>query len=137
MVYDDYAHHPTEIKATLKAVKTVAENKMIAVFQPHRYTRLHELWDSFLTSFDDADTVIVCDVYPAGETPIANVSGSCFANALSALDKKVFYVSDLNHLPNVIKEQVSPKDTVVYLGAGSISSASKDLVQKLKGKKIC
>ena len=137
MVYDDYAHHPTEIKATLKALKTVAENKVIAVFQPHRYSRLHELWDSFLTSFDDADTVLVCDVYPAGESPIPNISGSCFKNALACLGKKVFYVSDLNQLPDTIKELISPKDTVVCLGAGSISSASKELVQKLKGKKIC
>lgn len=137
MIYDDYAHHPTEIKATLKALKTVASNQVIAVFQPHRYTRFQDLWDSFLTAFGDADIVLVCDVYSAGESPIPNISGSIFAQSLKALGKKVFHVPDLNQLADIVSEHVLPKDVVVCLGAGSISSASKDLVQKLKGKKIC
>ena len=137
MVYDDYAHHPTEIKATLKALKTVSKNKLIAVFQPHRYTRLHDLWDTFLTSFSDADTVLVCDVFPAGEAPIPNVSGSRFSQDLLSSGKTVIYVSDMKELPDLIQKQISQKDIVVYLGAGSISSASKELIQKLKGKKIC
>lgn len=137
MVYDDYAHHPTEIKATLNALKTVAENKVIAVFQPHRYTRLQDLWDSFLTSFEAADTIIVCDVYPAGEPPIPNISGEKFTQSLKELGKKAIYASTLDQLPDIVANHVSPKDIVAYLGAGSISSASKDLVQKLKGKKIC
>ena len=136
-VYDDYAHHPTEIKATLKALKTIAEEKVIAVFQPHRYTRFHDLWDSFLTSFSDADTVLVCDVYPAGECPIPQVSGDCFTEALSRLGKKAVYVSDLKQLPTIVSQHISQNDIVVYLGAGSISNASKELIQKLKGKKIC
>ena len=110
---------------------------MIAVFQPHRYTRLHDLWDTFLTSFSDADTVLVCDVFPAGEAPIPNVSGSRFSQDLLSSGKTVIYVSDMKELPDLIQKQISQKDIVVYLGAGSISSASKELIQKLKGKKIC
>lgn len=137
MVYDDYAHHPTEVKATLKALKTISSGKVIAVFQPHRYTRLHDLWDSFLTSFNDADTVLVCDVYSAGETPIPNISGESFTSALTATGKNAIFVPSLDKLADIVQNQIAQNDTVVCLGAGSISSASKDLIQKLKGKKIC
>jgi len=129
-VYDDYAHHPTEIRATLKALKATAPKQLIAVFQPHRFSRLHDLWDDFLTAFNDADRVLVCPVYPAGETPIPDITGDRFATILSEHHKSVSFVSDLDRLSEFLPPDMGPGDTLVCLGAGSVSAAAKDLVKK-------
>lgn len=136
-LYDDYAHHPVEIKATLKAVKTSAKGRVVAVFQPHRYTRLQELWADFLTAFELADVVYVCDVYPAGESPIEGINGRCFTEELSRTHPNVIFVPDLKELGNILKTQVKEKDTVICLGAGSISATAKKIIHELKGKKLC
>ena len=137
VVYDDYAHHPIEIQATLKAVKTAAHGKVIAVFQPHRYTRLRDLWDSFLKAFDRADVVLVCDVYSAGETSIEDVNSARFVQELSRTHKNVAYISGFEQLPDMILKNAVAEDTIVCLGAGSISAQSIELVKKLKGKRLC
>ena len=136
-IFDDYAHHPVEVQATLKAVKTGAPNHVVAVFQPHRYTRLRDLWGEFLKSFDMADTVLVCDVYPAGESPIDEINGQKFAEALAKCHKRVAFVPDLNQLPDFVAKVIEPQDTVVCLGAGSISAQSVALVKALKGVEAC
>ena len=74
IVLDDYAHHPAEVRATLAAARGIFKRRVVAVFQPHRYTRLRDLFDEFLTAFDDADVLYLIEVYPAGEEPIADVS---------------------------------------------------------------
>src|SRR5262249_58158437 len=74
MVLDDYAHHPAEVRATLAAARAAFRRRIVAVFQPHRYTRLRDLFDEFLGAFDDADVVYLCEVYPAGEEPLLEVS---------------------------------------------------------------
>lgn len=133
-VYDDYAHHPVEIQATLKAVRNGTQGRVIAIFQPHRYSRLRDLWDDFLVSFGEANIVLVCDVYDAGEEPIQNISGEKFAQALSVRHPKALYVPDFQALPQLVSGQIRPYDTVVCLGAGSISAQSVELVKALKGK---
>ncbi len=135
MVYDDYAHHPTEIKASLKALKENTQGRVIAVFQPHRYSRLHDLWDDFLTAFSDAYQVIVTDVYAAGEKPIDGVSGSAFAQVLQLNHPRVVYCPSLEDLPALIDSKMRPLDTVVYLGAGSISAHAVRLVKVLKKRR--
>lgn len=131
-VYDDYAHHPTEIKATISAVK-VLNKKIVAVFQPHRYSRFAGLWDEFLAAFDDADEVFITDVYAASESPIEGASPEIFSEKLS---KKI----PCTHLKGSISEvasQLIPKlhsgDIVVGLGAGTITTLGKDFLT-LKGE---
>ena len=84
IVLDDYAHHPAEVRATLAAVRASFKRRVVAVFQPHRYTRLRDLFDDFLSAFDDADVLYLFDVYPAGEEPIADVSSRRLYEALRA-----------------------------------------------------
>ena len=135
-IYDDYAHHPVEIKATLKALRHGA-NHLTAIFQPHRYSRLRDLWGEFLEAFDIADRVLVCDVYPAGESPMENITAARFAQELSSRHKNVMYVSNFDSLPDTLRSNLDANDTVVCLGAGSISAQSIALVKALKGKRVC
>ena len=132
-VYDDYGHHPTEIKATLKAVRENTKGKVIAVFQPHRYTRLQDLWDSFLTCFTDADEVYVCDVYGAGETPIEGITAPAFARMLNKTHGHATYLPFLEDLTG-LTERYTSADTLVCLGAGSISAQITALLESLKGE---
>lgn len=131
-VYDDYGHHPTEITATLKAVRESTQGKVIAVFQPHRYTRLRDLWDGFLACFENADVVYVCDVYSAGEEPIEGVTAPTFAQVLSQTHGQVKYLPVFDDLVN-LTHGYTMYDTLVCLGAGSISSQITTLISSLKG----
>lgn len=137
VIYDDYAHHPVEIQATLKALKTAKSGRVIAIFQPHRYTRLRDLWRDFLMAFDHADMVWICDVYAAGEAPLEGISSDRFTQDLSVRHPNVLYIPDFESLPDIIRHQVMSGDTIVCLGAGSISAQSVVLIQKLKGKHLC
>jgi len=127
-VYDDYAHHPTEIKATLSSMSVLRDKNIIAVFQPHRYTRFHGLWDEFLTSFEGADKVFITDVYAASESPIEGISSQEFA-------KKLSETIPCEHLKGSIAdvaEQLLPRlkvgDVVIGLGAGTITTLGKDIL---------
>ena len=131
-VYDDYGHHPTEIAATLKAVRESTQGKVIAVFQPHRYTRLRDLWDGFLACFENADVVYVCDVYSAGDEPIEGVTAPTFAQVLSQTHGQVKYLPVFDDLVN-LTHGYTMYDTLVCLGAGSISSQITTLISSLKG----
>ncbi len=133
-VYDDYAHHPIEVQATLKAVRDSARGKVIAVFQPHRYTRFRDLWDDFLTCFENADEVYVLDVYAAGENLIPGITAPSFVQALEAKAKKAKYLPSLEKLKDIATEMTS-LDVIVCLGAGSISAEITALLKKEKGLK--
>lgn len=133
-VYDDYGHHPIEIAATLNALRESTDGKIIAVFQPHRYTRLRDLWDSFLTCFHEADSVYVCDVYGAGETPINGITAPAFAEALAQKHEQVAYLSDFSDLIS-LTSGMTAHDKLVCLGAGTISAQMSDLLASIqKGK---
>ena len=133
-IYDDYAHHPIEIKATLNALKSSVKGKIIAVFQPHRYSRFSDLWDDFLTCFEDADEVLVMDVYAAGETLISGVTAPAFVQALELKDKRSSYLVSVEGLKEK-DSSLTKADTVVCLGAGSISAEITQLLKKEKGLK--
>ncbi len=122
-VYDDYAHHPVEIKSTLKAGREVAENsKVIAVFQPHRYSRASDLADEFATSFADADVVIVCDIYPAGEVNTFGISSEILAQKIKdAGHSNVFVLKSESELVQIVRENASAGDIVLGLGAGNVT----------------
>jgi UDP-N-acetylmuramate--alanine ligase len=124
-VVDDYGHHPVEIMATLKAAQQAkgAEGKVIAVMQPHRYTRLSSLFNDFCKCFNDADTVIVSDVYAAGEQPIDGVNRDALVEGLRAHGhRNVHALQDPKDLAGMVATMAEPNDYVICLGAGTISS---------------
>ncbi len=131
--FDDYAHHPTEIKAVLKGARNVTKGKIIAVFQPHRYTRLRDLFQGFCTAFNDADAVIVCDVYSAGEEPIEGVNKEAIKSGIAEHGhRNVKSAVSFEQVKQMVQEMAESGDTVVFLGAGSISAAAYKMVKELK-----
>jgi UDP-N-acetylmuramate--alanine ligase len=122
VIIDDYGHHPVEIAAVLRAARESAKGQVIAVMQPHRYTRLHDLFEQFCTCFNDADAVIVAPVYPAGEPPIPGVDRDALVAGLRAHGhKQAIALEGPEQLAGLVKELAKPGDYVVCLGAGSIT----------------
>jgi len=133
VIIDDYGHHPVEIAATLKAAREVAKGQVIAVVQPHRYTRLKTLFESFSTCFNDADAVVVAQVYPAGESPIEGADRDHLVQALRARGhRQVVPLDGPAQLAGIVKELAKPGDYVVCLGAGSITQWAYALPAELK-----
>ena len=122
-VIDDYGHHPVEIAAVLKAARQATESRVIAVVQPHRYSRLADLFEDFCTCFNDADRVIVAEVYAAGESPIEGVDRDSLAEGLRARGhRSVSALEAPEDLARMICETAAPGDLVVCLGAGNITA---------------
>jgi UDP-N-acetylmuramate--alanine ligase len=135
-IIDDYGHHPVEIAAVLKAARDVSKGQVIAVVQPHRYTRLKSLFEPFSTSFNDADAVIVADVYPAGEQPIEGADRDHLVEALRLRGhRQVIPLEGPDKLAGVVKELAKPGDYVVLLGAGSITNWAYALPGELQALK--
>ena len=131
-VYDDYGHHPVEIAAVLKAAQGVTKGKVIAVMQPHRFTRLSSLFSDFSSCFNDADTVVLTPVYSAGEAPIEGASHDHLAEAMHARGHRSVYKIDTpEQLAPMVKGLVSAGDIVVCLGAGTISQWAYALPEQL------
>jgi UDP-N-acetylmuramate--alanine ligase len=121
-VIDDYGHHPVEIAAVLKAARESTNGKIIAVVQPHRYTRLQSLFEEFCTCFNDADSVVVAEVYPAGEPPIEGIDREHFVAGLRAHGhREVIPLPKPSDLAGIVKGLASSGDLVVCLGAGNIT----------------
>jgi UDP-N-acetylmuramate--alanine ligase len=121
-IYDDYGHHPVEIAAVLSAARSATAGRLIAVVQPHRYTRLKNLFAEFCACFNEADTVVVAEVYPAGEAPIEGASRDALVEGLRAgghRDARALESEEV--LPPLIGSIAQPGDMVVFLGAGSIT----------------
>lgn len=135
-VYDDYAHHPTEIKATLSAAKLIKDKNIIAVFQPHRYTRFAGLWDEFLTAFENADKVCITDVYAASESPIQKANPDDFAKLLSESVPCEHLSGSVSDVARQLLPALKPDDVVIGLGAGSITTLGKDLLAVSKEVKV-
>ncbi|MCS6622598.1 UDP-N-acetylmuramate--L-alanine ligase [Roseibacterium beibuensis] len=121
-IVDDYGHHPVEIAAVLKAARQVAEGRVIAVVQPHRFTRLRDLMEEFSTCFSDADAVYVADVYAAGETPIEGVDKEALVEGVRRFGhRSVQALESVEALPGVVAAEAKDGDLVVLLGAGDIT----------------
>jgi UDP-N-acetylmuramate--alanine ligase len=132
LIVDDYGHHPVEIMATLKAARTGWGKRIIAVFQPHRYTRTQALFKDFLTAFYDADVLILTDIYPAGEDRIEGVESKALFEGLREYGHKdVTYLSDKGEIVEHLLHILSPGDLVITLGAGDIWQVSEELVNRL------
>ncbi len=119
--YDDYAHHPVEIAAVLKAASATAKERVIAVMQPHRYSRLKDHYEDFAECFEHADLVIMAPVYAAGESPINGYDHKGLGEALKKRGRKVVYIDNEGDLAPLIQKNARPGDLVIGLGAGSIS----------------
>ena len=135
-IIDDYGHHPVEINSALSAARLLApETKIIAIFQPHRYSRLRDLFDEFCSSFNNADTVLLLDVYAAGENPIKNFESSNLEKGLTNYGhKNVLYIEDLNLLAKKLLNIIKPYDLIICLGAGSITKIANNLEEVLKNE---
>jgi UDP-N-acetylmuramate--alanine ligase len=131
-VIDDYAHHPVEIAAVLRAAREAFAGKIIAVIQPHRFTRLRDLFEEFATCFNDADIVLVADVYPAGEQPIEGVDRDHLAAALTYHGHRAAVaLPAADALAPMLAERAQAGDVVVCLGAGSITYWAQALPEAL------
>lgn len=136
MIIEDYAHHPTEIRATLEAARTGWDRRLVAVFQPHRYTRLARLLPDFATSFNQADILLVTEIYAAGEDPIEGVNGRALFEAIQQFGhKNVLYEPDLSQIPSRLAEILAPGDMLLVLGAGNISRIIPETISLLEGEK--
>jgi UDP-N-acetylmuramate--alanine ligase len=132
-IIDDYGHHPVEIAAVLKAARDSHDGKIVAVVQPHRYTRLQSLFEEFCTCFNDADAVVVAEVYAAGEAPIDGVDRDHFVQGLRAHGhREVIPLAKSADLARIIKGLTTPGDLVVCLGAGNITQWAYALPGELK-----
>jgi len=133
-VVDDYGHHPAEIRATLAAAKAGFDRRVVTVFQPHRYTRTRDLRTEFLTAFNQADVLVVMDIYPAGEPPIAGVSAEDLAEGIRAHGHRnvTFLGSDRARIVEYVTELSRPGDLIVTLGAGDVSQLGPDILRRLE-----
>ena len=131
-IVDDYAHHPTEIAATLKAAKETKPERLICVFQPHRYSRTQLLHDEFGKAFAAADLLILTDIYAAGEAPIAGISGETILNEVRRQSgQDVNYVPSREKIASYLKEEVKEGDLIITMGAGDIYKTGEELVDLL------
>ncbi|MEY2667808.1 MAG: hypothetical protein RJA59_446 [Pseudomonadota bacterium] len=131
-VVDDYGHHPAEVRATLRGAREAYGRRVVCLFQPHRYTRTRDLLSEFQTAFNDADVLLVTDVYAASEDPIPGISGASLVEGIRACGHK-----DATHvpragLPAAARERVRPGDVVITLGAGDVTAAGPELLELLE-----
>ena len=136
IIIDDYGHHPVEISSALAAARLLApKNRIISVFQPHRYSRLRDLFDEFCRSFNDADQVILLDVYAAGEKPINQFHSINLENGLTNYGhKNVLYIKDQHLLTKTLIKLIKPNDLIICLGAGSITKIANNLEEELNNE---
>lgn len=138
MVIDDYAHHPTEVQATMNAAhKGWPDRRVIAVFQPHLYSRTQDLYKEFGLSFFDAEVLVITDVYPSREKPIAGVSGKLIADTAEQYGhKNVVYVEDKNDVSERLKDIVKEGDIIITMGAGDIYRSGEAFVEEIEAGNV-
>ena len=128
-IFDDYGHHPAEIRASLSAARSVSKSRVVAVVQPHRFTRLKMLFEDFTTAFNDADTVFIMDVYAAGEDEIKNINKENLIKSLiSAGHKDVRKYNGLQNLHDFLSENLHQGDVLIFLGAGDITNHARNFI---------
>ncbi len=133
VIYDDYAHHPTEIKAALSSALSFKDKKVIAVFQPHRFTRLQNLWNEFLNAFDGVDKVVVTDVYAASEDSIDGINSANFVKELSSKGVNCeYFAGNMKAVAKSLISSLTENNLVIGLGAGTITALGKELIEAEK-----
>ncbi len=135
-VFDDYAHHPTEIKATLKAAKNKLSGRIWCIFQPHTYHRTKSLWNDFLNSFENTDKLIICDIYmPSGretESSDININSMHLVDSIKNVD--ALYIGSLDETANYLLANIKPGDNIITMGAGSITTLSEKILKLIEEK---
>ena len=129
-IYDDYAHHPSEIKASYEIAKQISEKKIVIVFQPHRYSRTKILQNEFIKILKKIDLLYILDIYSAGEKSILNINSKNLVKKIKIKNKKTFYIQDPKNLKFYLKEFFNEENTIVFMGAGSITNLAHELVSK-------
>ena len=133
-VVDDYAHHPTEIRATLAAARGVQPGRVVVVFQPHRYSRTRDLFDDFAAAFHDADLLVLTEIYAASEEKIPGVESAALAEAIRARGHRdVRFVADVERVPRELAPELRRGDLVLTLGAGSVGALGPELLRAIEG----
>jgi UDP-N-acetylmuramate--alanine ligase len=128
-VVDDYGHHPAEIRATLEAARLCRFNRLLVLFQPHRYTRTQHLWDDFRHAFNQADVLVLVDIYSANEPAIPGITSEALASAiLQAGHKNVLYFGSMQQAIEYLLREARPGDAIMTIGAGNVSRASNELM---------
>lgn len=135
LLVDDYGHHPREITATIDAVREAwPQRRLVVVFQPHRYTRTRDLFDDFCQVLSPLETLVLCDVYPAGEQPIASADGRSLARGVRARGRvEPVFVDQADELPHILADVIDNGDVMLTLGAGNIGTVVRDMVQQPGG----
>ncbi len=128
-IYDDYGHHPTELEATIKALKEYTQGKLYVIFQPHRYTRTKNSFNEFKKELSKSDFTIVVDIYPAGETPIPGITSKNFEM------ENIKYLKSMRMIPSYLSTRVKENDTILTLGAGDITLLGPKILKYLDEKK--
>ncbi|WP_291513392.1 UDP-N-acetylmuramate--L-alanine ligase [Abyssibacter sp.] len=135
MLVDDYGHHPREVQATITAMRAAwPERRLVVVFQPHRYTRTRDLFDDFCNVLADVDTLLLSEVYPAGEQPIAGADGRALARGIRARGKsQPIFVDSIGEVPDVLADVLQANDVLLTLGAGNVGSLPSVLMSQFGG----
>ena len=134
-IYDDYAHHPSEIKASYEIAKHLAEKKIIVIFQPHRYSRTKYLLNDFINILQKIDYLYIMDIYPAGEKPIKGVNSKNLVNKIKNKNKNTFYLSNRDNLQHKLKPYFKKNNIIIFMGAGSITYYAENLIKNNNAKK--
>jgi UDP-N-acetylmuramate--alanine ligase len=128
-VIDDYGHHPAEIRATLEAARGCKFERLLVLFQPHRYTRTQHLWDDFSRAFNQADVLVLIDIYAASETPIPGINSEALAKSIrEAGHKDVYYYRSMQAAIEFLLREAQPGDAILTIGAGNVSRAGSELM---------
>lgn len=129
-IMDDYAHHPTEIKSSIHAIKNACKGKLYTIFQPHTYTRTKLLLDAFANSFDESDVIIITDIYAAREKDYGDIHSKTLRDAISEHRDNAFYISGFEDIVKFIKENIKKDDVVVTMGAGDVYKIGEMILEK-------
>lgn len=129
-IMDDYAHHPTEIKSSIHAIKNACKGKLFTIFQPHTYTRTKLLLDAFANSFDESDVIIITDIYAAREKDYGDIHSKTLRDAISDHRDNAFYISGFEDIVKFIKENIKKDDVVVTMGAGDVYKIGEMILEK-------
>jgi UDP-N-acetylmuramate--alanine ligase len=131
-VVDDYAHHPSEVKATLEAARNASKSKIWCVFQPHTYTRTKSFLDDFAASFGNADTVILTDIYAAREINKGEIHSLALAEKMKSAGTNVLYIPDFDSIVKYLSDNASPGDLIITMGAGDVYKVGEMFLQNGK-----
>jgi len=134
-IYDDYAHHPSEIKASYEIAQHLAENKIIIIFQPHRYSRTKYLFNEFIKILQKVNYLYIMDIYPAGEKPIKGINSKNLVKKIKNKNKNTFYLNANDSLQNILTPYFKDKNIIIFMGAGSVTHYAENLIKNNNAKK--